>query len=480
MNQRVAAWRKPGSLVRKPASKVSHILAAGALCAGLSGTNASGQDTMVRNLEGEIIGTQERFDLAVGGEFTSPWNPPGEATALGDGIYAVTLNNTGTGWAERFLIGLPLTGAGAATFAPALVLFHAYGETPDDLLVKTDYFAKAQARGMYVIAPLAAHQYHFSIEYAQRNVEVALGWSAQYLNLDLDRLYALGFSMGAGMATSYSARHQDPARARFAAILNHTGSASIRDVYNRAGVKSLLTNPLMFAGAPFAEPFAYRRASTIDISGTGAIHGGSDFLRNLAHVPVRTYAALYDPIAYLVNQSEAFDAWLASRGGASDLILGGASLHEWGTLDEDEALDWFDGKTLAEPGPNTTHRLLADRAGAWQAFEILPFLSTRFVPLTWHASQAGNRLFLVGAQNLRQLSFDPAGMGLDTTQDLTLIFGSTDGRPTNLIVKGLSAPPTQVLRNGVPATSWIWHAATNRLILRELKGNFTPTWKLLP
>ena len=453
----------------------------GTLCAGLTGANASGQDEMVHNLEGEVIGTQERFDLAVGGEFTSPWNPPVGATVVGNGIYAVTLNDTGTGWSERFLIGLPLTGAGAAQFAPALVLFSAYGETPDDLLVKTGYFAKAQTRGMYVIAPLAAHQYNFSIEYAQRNVEAALAWSARHLNLDLDRLYGLGFSMGGGLATSYSARHQDPTRAQFAAILNHTGTASIRDVYNRAGVKSLLSNPLMFGGAPFAEPFAYRRASTVDISGiTGTIDANTDFLRNVAHLPIRTYAALYDPLSYLVNQSEAFDAWLASRGGTSDLHLAGASVHEWSTLDEDEALDWFEGKTLTAPGPNATHRLIADRAGAWHDFDILPFLTDRFVPLTWHASQAANRLFLVDARNLRQLRFDPAGMGLDTTQDLSIVFGSADGRPTNLIITGLAVAPTQVLRNGVPATDWIWHAATKRLILRELKGNFTPTWKILP
>ena len=447
----------------------------------LAAPQTASSTEMVRDLEGQVLGSMERFDVAVGGAFSAASAPQTSANVLGPNIFEITLNNTGTGWSEEFLIGLPQGPAGAAQFAPMLVLFHGYGQTPQQLLTLTNYFAEAQARGWYVLAPMGAHQFNFSIEYAQRNVEQALGWCARFLSPDLDHLYAVGFSMGAGMATSYGARHQDPTQAQFAAIVNHTGTSSIRDVYWKAGDQSLLQSPLMFGASPNQDPFVYQRASTIDLDEVSAeVDPASDMLRNLSHIPVRTVAANFDPLTYLVDQATSFDAWFAHRGGSSDLELANASIHNWNTLDESDTLDWLETHSLDDLGPGITHRVLADRNGKWHDFEVFQTQAGAFTPLTWNVDVPGNRLLMAGVENLRRFTIDPVKLGLDPSQALRVLFHASDRQPVRIVVDGFSSSPIGVLRNGVPTSNWTWNANTQRVILRENQPGGAPTWTIEP
>lgn len=419
-----------------------------------------------------------RFDVSVGGSWSTPWGRQVKAVSVGPGVYAITLNRTGSGWSERFLVGLPQS---SASFAPALVLFHGYGEEPEDLLANTDYFAKAQARGWFVIAPLGAHKFNYSIPYAQHNVERALGWCAKHLPIDLDRMYAVGFSMGGGMATSYAARHQNPKRGRFAAVVNHTGTVSIQDCYWMTSDKNLMESPLMFGGSPIEQLFAYQRASTIDLApgGTG-VDPNSDMLRNLTHLSVKTFAASFDPVTFLVNQTQLFADQLTLRGGSANLYLANASQHSWSTLDENATLNWLDGISLSERGPNQVHSLLADRKGRWYDFNLVQHQTQRFTPLTWFASPASNKLYLVNTANLKRVLCHTTRLGLNPSQPLEVVFGSTDGRATDIALRGFASAPTQVRRNGTSSSSWSWNATTRVLVLHELAGSATPSWTLQP
>lgn len=419
-----------------------------------------------------------RFDVSVGGSWSTAWGRQIKAVPMGPGVYAITLNRTGTGWSERFLVGLPQN---SAAFSPALVLFHGYGEEPEDLLANTGYFAKAQARGWFVIAPLGAHKFNYSVPYAQRNVERALGWCAKKLPIDLDRLYAVGFSMGGGMATSYAARHQNPNRGRFAAVVNHTGTVSIQDCYWMTSDKILMESPLMFGGSPIDQLFAYQQASTIDIApGNSGVDLDADMLRNLTHLSLKTFAASFDPVTFLVNQTQLYADHMTLRGGSANLYLANASQHSWSTLDETATLNWLDGISLSERGPNKLHSLLADRKGRWYDFNLVQHQTDTFTPLTWFASPASNKLYLVDASNLKRVVAHTSNLGLDPIQPLEIVFGSTDGHPTDIALTGFASAPSQVRRNGISSSSWSWNATTHVLVLHETAGSATPSWTLQP
>ena len=307
-------------------------------------------------------------------------------------VSQITLNDPGSGWQESFLLGLP---ANPVVPAPVVVLFHGYGETPHSVLENTSYFQMAMARGWIVVAPMGAHQYNYGIEYSQLNVEKVMEWVSSYLTVDVDRFYAVGFSMGGGAAASYAARHLDPSHARFASVVVHTGTTSLRDCYWTASVKNLFENDLMFGGSPDQEPFAYQRASSIDLDTfTGSVDQDADMARNLSHIPVRNFNAIDDPNQNLVGQTAMLHNQLVLRVGSSVYEQGDGTTHNWGTLDEKAVLDYFATISYQEPASGTFVRTLADRDGGWHSFDLEQEAGDQISPFRWIALPEQNRLVL--------------------------------------------------------------------------------------
>ena len=106
-----------------------------------------------------------------------------------------------------------------------------------------------------------------------------LDWIGAKCRVDRTRIYGVGFSMGGGSVTSYAARHLDPARAMFAAVVDHTGGVALRNTYasepddadsddNTPQVGDNLEVPDIldgWYGAPATHLFGYQRCSTIDM-----------------------------------------------------------------------------------------------------------------------------------------------------------------------------------------------------------------------
>ncbi|MDF1838148.1 MAG: alpha/beta hydrolase [Planctomycetota bacterium] len=388
----------------------------------------------------------------------------------------MTLASTGTDWEEEFLIGLP---EGQVRRAPMLVLFHGYGETPEQLLDNTDYFAKARNRGWYVVAPLGAHKYNFGIEYAQRNIEQALNWVASVLPIDVERLYGIGFSMGGGAATSYAARHQDRYSGRLAAVVNHTGTTSLTHGYALSSDTTLFDSEMMFGGSPDTYAFDYLRASTFDLDPvTGTIDQETDMVRNLASTPIRTFAALSDPVAYLVTQCDQFDSQLALRGGAGDSLRSADTVHDWNTMDEDDTLDWLSQYKLGMPAPFQNHEILADRPGRWHGFSILTRDEEQFAPFLYHVDPRSNRLYVLGAKNMRSISVNPTLIGLNPDRAMEFVFGSSDIEGTTLILRGITHSPIDVERNERGATQWMYQPSLGRVLLAEPSTVGVSSWRI--
>lgn len=436
------------------------------------------ESEIVRGIYGEPLGSSADMDTTLGGSFSNPFNPGRSANMRHRYIAEVKLNDPGTGWEERFLIGIPPV---RLKPSPVLVLFHEYGGTPEKMLENTTYFKAAMARGWIVVAPLSAHQYNFSIEYAQVNTKAALDWVIANVDVDPDRFYAVGFSMGGGTATSYAARHLDPHSARFAAVVNHTGTTSIRDSYWAANDKNLMESPLMFGGAPDVHPFRYQTASTIDLDTfTGQIDPESDMGRNLSHVELKSFNAEGDPLWYLIAQTSRLHDHVLTYGTSAIYTQSTDTVHKWWTLDVDEVLDYFEGVTYAEPAAGVLTRTLADRDGRWFHFEIEQNTPGTFSPFRWTVLPALNRVVVDQAENFNRFVIDPASAGLNASQPIEVIFECAEDRALEVAVKGIASAPSDVLINGQPTGEWAYDAASDTVTLFEDAIGSYPKWTIQP
>lgn len=377
------------------------------------------------------------------------------------GLLEFILNNTGSGWQEKFLVQLPPTPPTQPV--PLLVVCHKFGASHGDVL-NTTFLAESQARGWYLVAPLGARQKHFGAPEFQINTRAVLDLVTQLFPIDDDRVYGVGFSMGAGALTNYAARHLDPSGVRFAALCEHTGGVSLGHTWfhepddadldddlpqpgNNLEVPDVLED--LFGGTPSAVPFSYQRASCIDLDPiSGQIGAGTNLGRNLAHLPTLVWIANADPLTYLGTQTYAFDAHLQSQNAGHQLYVANGNVHSWSTLDETYVCDWLAARTLQTPSAGRT---LADENGPWFHFQVEQGVAGAFTPFTWDIDTVARRVQLLQTQNLRRISLDAPGAGLALSGAVTLRLATSDGTGDRVRLLGVTAPPVAVTRDGVAA-----------------------------
>ena len=426
----------------------------------------------------------ENLDLAsqsvLGGSFTNGRAQMQVGLTPVPKIYTVNFTSTGTPFAERVLVGLP-DRASVTSPAPVMVMFHGYNRTEGSCYVEgRELFVEAQRRGWYVIAPLGAHKRNYGIDYAQTNIEHALTFLLSALPIDSQRVYGVGFSMGGGGALSYGARHMDPNKPRFAAIVNHTGGTSTSFVYWNSAEQHIFNDPLFFGGSPATFPFRYSTASVIDIDfATQAIDPNTDLGRNLQPVPVLNYHADFDPNVNLVLMTQKVHTWFGLIPGMESYLLTPNSAdHLWSTMDVNTVLNFLYSKTLVTPTEGV-HRLLADRDARWHHFTVTQDAAGAFTPFRWDFDSVSNRLTIDETENLQNLLVHSADLGLDTAQPVEVQMLTTDGTTETTTLTGYPVIPTTVLRGGITTVDWSWDSLAETVTLTELTPDGT-TWAITP
>lgn len=423
--------------------------------------------------------SQVPTEATLGGALVSPFQPPLTGGLVNGRMLEITMNLPGQTWQETFVVGIP---ANMQSPAPVLALFHGYGEEPRDVLVNTTLAQEAMSRGWLVFIPLGAHKYNYGIDYAQENIEMSLAFFASRLPVDLDRIYGVGFSMGGGAAASYAARHLDPDGVQFAALVNHTGTTSLRATYQTSNDFNLFESPLMFGGTPDAEPFRYLRSSTVDmdaIAGTVDLRGALS--SNLAHVPVRHWYATMDVNASIVDQTLALDQAMQQGGGDTAVVPRSSAVHSWATLDNTAVLDWLEAQRLSQPVPGDVNRTVADRDGRWHDLDIRQAASDELTPILWSIQPQSNTLYLIDAKNVAEIALDAESAGLNTSAALKVVFQLKDNSLTDIVLRGIDQMPRDVRRRGNSSPSWTYDAVEKTLTLHEQNGVAGwSAWTVLP
>jgi len=431
---------------------------------------------------GEVLGRLDRIQQALGGTLGATAGPQvGIGPTMHSGVFEITLSGTvtGTGWEESFLLGIPM--GALVPRAPLLVAFHSYSRTPQEILQDTDYFSEAMARGWYVLAPLGAHKFGFGLDYSQRNIRAAVEWAMGQVPVDPERIYGVGFSMGGGVALNYAARYLDPTGPMMAAVVDHTGTVSIRDEYANAVDTSLFENPLMFGGSPSQVPFAYQQASSIDMDPlTAVVDPDADLLRNLGHVHLRIWNVDQDPVTYLLAQTLALGSHALGLGLTPLIETGPGSSHSWDSLDEAAVLDWLDPLRLYIPVPGDQVDVLAHEDGRYFHFELTQDAGGAFSPFRWHCDTISNHLTIDRIGNVERLRFEMDEVGLLQGQLFEVELGSDDGDGLRVEIGGLPAAPASVQRNGQASGNWSYDVTTGLLVIDEAGSSTPGIWSILP
>ena len=357
-------------------------------------------------------------------------------------LYEVTLYDTPNEWEEVFILGVPLNPE--SSLSPLLMGFHQFEASERDFCERTDFFDEALGRGWYVVAPRGAVQFNFGYPKAQDNTELVLDFCLAYLGhaIDDERIYGVGFSMGGTWMSSQAARHLDGSRARFAALINHTGAVDVAQVYDQScdddcdppncggckvtcGASCQYDIPdylnALFGAPPVDEDFAYRQVSLIELVtctpfyspgvtpsawgtygvGSWCVDGETDFCQNLFWTPmVLFYNPDDDSVAGTVNIPQLdilHDHMVDTLGGTlCELWNTGPGTpcpppgcdecdpcHDWDTLDETQACDYLAAKSLSEPVAVTT-TTTADRDARWYDMDVTQTAAEAFTRWTWH------------------------------------------------------------------------------------------------
>jgi hypothetical protein len=432
------------------------------------------------NLGGEMDSPFGTADTSVGAGFNPRRNARSTRVPDEPGLFEITLSNTGSGWLERFLLYVPTIPA--TQRAPLLVVFHKYGVSHWDAYYHTTFFAEAARRGWFAVAPLGASQRGFSSLESQINVQAALDFTNTYFNIDRNRVYGVGFSMGGGSVTSYAARHVDLSGLMFAAIVNHTGGVSLANTWaleyddndaddNTPNWGDNLEVPdileYWYGGPPSVQAFNYQRCSMIDIDpNNGSIGIDTDMSRNVSHVPVRDWMANSDPMVYLRDQTTAFDSHIQGQNLNNTMTTVTASVHSWSTLDDAGVCDWLSQFTLQLPRTAST---LADQDGTYFWFQVNQTRSGTFTPFNWTVDPIYNRISLWNTSNLARVSVDASAAGLVYAGNLKVNMNTADGSGDQVLLQNLPYAPILVKRDGQNATG-TWDPVAHTFLIDELSN----------
>jgi hypothetical protein len=388
---------------------------------------------------------------------------------------------TGTGYWEDFTAGIPA----APGPRPLLVAYHAWGFTHQDIVLHTPLFELAKQQQWYIVAPLSASGVHVNSDEAQVNTGLVLEWMLANYDIDTSRIYGLGFSLGGGMACNFAARHLDPNRFMFAALVDHTGSVSQWDTYLNTPAAQYVFQ-FWYSPDPNnrnVEPddFDMLRTSTIDFDPqTLVVDPQTDLARNLTHVPMEVSRAQTENHAteYLVTQCDLLVNHMIGLGSVPSYVVVPYSGHSWNSLDFAQAIKFLKKQRLRIP---TNADTLADQDGTYFYFYVHQDAPGAFTPFSWSISETQNKVLVWKTRNLGQIDVDLPGTGLATSSNLLVVLHTDDMLADDVLLKGWPAAPSLVERDGAPqAGTYSYDPVQQELFIDEWDGTQTHKWEIYP
>lgn len=398
----------------------------------------------------------------------SPSRPP---VYQAEGLYTILVPVEGEPLPEVGLLGIPPQGQFTGD-RPLLVFFHSFGVSPSEV-ESTQFVEQAAQRGWYLWSagsrsPVGARDVNYGSVESQVFTAAGIDYVVDNYPIDVDRIYGVGFSMGSAQATAFAARHRDPRRPMFAAVVNHEGTIDQADTWRQnLSARSFLNQ--IFGGSPVFEPFAYRRASVLELDPItrALVPGGDHQADNLTRTPLQQWYALNTPAQDLVDQTLRMDEFMtAAQNPDYELNVVAGNVHGWSTLPEVQVCDWLATKRLEIANEG---RLRMDRNARWLYFDVGGVTPDRFASLSYDMDLGSGSVRLTGSESLTTIRTNlrrwNSGFGQGLPLELTL--GAVDAGDT-VVLSGVLQAPLGVLRDGLPqASGWSYDPVLQELTVVE-------------
>jgi predicted esterase len=369
--------------------------------------------------------------------------------------------------AERVTFQFPLDPASIPGSGALVLAFHSFSVSEKDIWVNTQLAQICKERGWMLVAPYGLVDTHYGNVESQLALDTVMKTVGKYFSWDPDRVYAVGFSMGGGAALSYSMRHISSSELKIAGVINHTGTQDLIAEYNNAGIpmKQMLADDQHFHAPPTTEDgaFAYKRVSPSIFTG-GAVDPDLTPLRNLAHLPIYTFVNLDDPLSQLVSNNTAVSAYLQGEGMNVNFVAAHkGGVHNWSTLDLDAALNWIQGFTL--PANPTSATIFADELAPYFGTTVRAKPALRVAFYEFSADAPTNSFQVHDTRDLDSLVLRLGPLGLDPSLAIGGSWSSQENSGDELVLRGYSVAPSQVLMNGTPSTTWTFDPVLGEVVI---------------
>lgn len=408
-----------------------------------------------------VMPDSPRDDIVFADRFPVGSAYEGQCDGMGPPIFQgwIPASVTGTNKGELFDYMVPTGYDPLADPVPLVIGYHGYGLSAASVAVQSTLDEEADARGWFYLAPTGLDDQLFGSLPCQRNIETSIEWMLDNYNIDPDRIYMVGFSMGGGVSASFAARHRDPDGIMIAALVTNCGTFDWTLAYSVQSqtLKDLLENPYNFGGPPSEFPFAYQRSSgeyfpVENYPPTVVSYDVKHSMgSNLWDTPTYVAYDQQDLIFSVRIESQAFINLMSESGvppvvqlanGTLDPCTGNPAAHSWAVLDMPAVFDFLDGKVVnrhptsvdAQIDRNTKVSYLDVTQAADQAF-------------SWVVADANAGLSLSGVENVAVVDVDAslAGAGLAGAGPFAVDDTSADLIGHTLRVRGFDLPPAYFL-----------------------------------
>ena len=286
----------------------------------------------------------------------------GTGPVMMDGFIPSGPGGTGTVLPEIFKYQLPVSYTPGGPDLPLLVAYHGFGSSANSVGPATTLDDEANTRDMFYLAPTGIDDKLFGSPICQQHIEVTIQWMIDNFDVDEERIYMVGFSMGGGVAANFASRHRDPDDMMIAAlgVVSPTLDITQSWILGDPALQGWLENTYNFEGNPAQEPFNYIQASTVYFDPftypplPGTLDPLQSMASNLEYPPTYITYDVDDTLVQVRGAADELEALLMAQGattlknvkvGTVDPDSGLPAPHSWAVLEEDEMLDFFTGVT---------------------------------------------------------------------------------------------------------------------------------------
>jgi len=327
---------------------------------------------------------------------------------------------TGTGFDEYFQYQVPPGYAPTDAAVPLLIAYHGFGGSAGSVSLQSLLDEHCALRGWFYVAPTGLDDQLFGTAAADRHVDAVVQWMLDEFRIDPDRLYMVGFSMGAGVVSNYAARHRDPEGVMIAGLGLVSGAYDWAMSYKLdPAVQPWMVNPYNFGGSPLAVPFAYQSEAVLFFDPAsypptpGTLLTDLCLVNNLGGTPTYVTWDVGDSVTYLPAQSSRLVDRLKLLGtrlkvrpvsGTVNPVNGTPATHSWAVLDEIELFHFLDGQRVTRRPASFELMFAEDGRGAFA--EVQQLAAGSFTRLAARAHRDTKTLVLDWSENAAVVNLD--------------------------------------------------------------------------